>query len=227
MSRTITLAVVGGVAGVLLGLAWPMRSSSKGEQRDEEAPWGGHGVEGPGLTSGARRRELQRPPIVVPRREEGPFDDPASPSYDPTKLVKLKGWSAAELFDHEPRTEHFAARREQFITTQLRRALNEWYPDAVVTEVACRTSSCRFQIEGKVADPRMFARTLQWLGWGGMYQRSYHTDEKGRTSVYAFIAFRPEEREHSSYEQQFEERWHRKQSVIDRARKADVDAGLR
>jgi hypothetical protein len=87
----------------------------------------------------------QTPPAPTERRVE---NRPGAPGYDPTKF--LGAIPPRKLFSQEPRNEQWAAKVEEFLSTQMQQDMPRMFKDFTIGQIECRTTMCRVRWE---ADP--------------------------------------------------------------------------
>lgn len=158
VALTLGALVLGfGGAFLLRGSAAPWRPA-------EESP--AAIAAGPSEPVGARSDRGADPrPGAVKLRAAAPAEaevvtDPRSKGYDPTKLLDL-GVRAAEIFAKESREAPWAEAFERPLQTALSSDLSVMIPGASVSEVTCRSTTCRVDFEAAEADGDRTMRAVQ------------------------------------------------------------------
>lgn len=116
--------------------------------------------------------------------------DLSSPGYNPRRLQKA-GYSAAEIFEDEPRNERWASAVESQVGGQVSSDLQKLVPGAQEVTMECRSRSCRMTyVVPSIEDMRAGRAFLRLLGPGPV--RNY-SGGRGPTQESLYILFSSKE----------------------------------
>jgi hypothetical protein len=143
--RGLLIASLLVAAGALL-LVWQRaRPSGDDRAKAQELPEGLSEEAAEGRRqAGVARRAL--PPRPLRDRPPGLELDPSSPNYDPRRLYREEDVSPLDVVLAEPRNPAWAEPLEQELRNQLAADLAAVLPEAEISEIECRSSSCRIGI---------------------------------------------------------------------------------
>lgn len=154
----------------------------------------------------ARRRGATPPAPVRLTPAKAIVENPTSFDYDPVLLSAIRELPVRDIYGAEPRNDEFAVEREAAITAILGADLAEFFPDAVIRAVDCRTSSCVVTIDGPAVQWKQIYSLIQHPSLG-LVQNPGHapTDDPSVVEVSLGILFSKDLRDHTTYAE-----WYRK-----------------
>ncbi len=119
--------------------------------------------------------------------------DPHLPDYDPAQIADLFGVTPSEIVAHEPVVESFARPRSMRLRAILERDLANDFPDANVTSVNCRTSSCSIEIKCPPSQGDAIFEYVQHPTLGDEVQPNIERGDE-QSTIHVYILYRKEHR---------------------------------
>lgn len=202
MSRSLAFTLaVSLVAGIATAWWWDSNGgghavAKHGGQGSAASPAASENVEPGRATRAIRIRRV--------RSEAAVTTDPRAPDYDPVKLASVLEWPAPEVFAAEPRNEPWARPFESQLEAMVAESLAVDLPSATVTEVECRTASCRLSVsvDAELADAaHAYLQTMTPLGT--LVSPSFGELTDGRQTVVMHSLLGPDLHEPSAFREFF------------------------
>jgi hypothetical protein len=116
--------------------------------------------------------------------------DPNHPDYDPV-VLREAGASMDEIFGREPRDSSWAQPMEVVVRNGVREDLAAGAPEASLTHVECRTTSCLLEIRAPLAQGERAFKALQFTVWGQRCNPRSQIRRTGVTVVHRTICVSP------------------------------------